>query len=92
VTVSAEEAERWAYYIGMTGFTLKTHVEKGLLPREYADSADPKRRIRVFQKPDAISIVVAGDEGRNQSKCYCSNHTQGPPTSRRIAPPRTSAR
>ena len=84
VWITAEDAERWAYYIGMTGFSLKGHVGKGLLPREYAESDDPKRRIRVFQKPDSIGIVVAGDDGRNQSKCYCSNHTQGPPTSRRV--------
>jgi hypothetical protein len=87
VTVAADDAERWAYYIGLTGFSLRSHVEKGLLPPEYCASDDPKRRIRVFWKRDSIGIVVAGDAGRNQSKCYCSNHTQGPPVSRRITLP-----
>jgi len=34
-----------------------------------------------------IGIVVAGDPGRNQSRGYVSNHSQGPPTSRRIELP-----
>ena len=72
----------------MTGFKLRDHVAKGLLPPEYAESDGPKRRIRVFWDADSIGIVIAGPAGRNQSKCYCSNHTQGPPTSRRVALPR----
>jgi hypothetical protein len=88
VTIAADDAERWAYYIGLTGFSLQDHVAKGLLPPEYCASDDPKRRIRVFWHPESIGIVVAGDAGRNQSKCYCSNHTQGPPVSRRVNLPR----
>ena len=88
VTIAADDAERWAYYIGLTGFKLRDHVAKGLLPPEYCASDDPKRRIRAFWNADSIGIVVAGDAGRNQSKCYCSNHTQGPPVSRRITLPR----
>lgn len=85
--ISAEDAERYAYYIGLTGFKLRDHVAKGLLPPDYCASEDPKRRIRVFLKSDSIGIVVAGDPGRNQSKCYCSNHTQGPPVSRPVRLP-----
>jgi hypothetical protein len=87
VWIAADDAERYAYYVGLTGFKIREHVAKGLLPPEYAESDDPKRKVRVFMKPESIGIVVAGDPGRNQSKCYCSNHTQGPPTSRRIALP-----
>ncbi|MGH8663643.1 MAG: hypothetical protein ACREUX_05200 [Burkholderiales bacterium] len=86
--ITAEDAERYAYYIGLTGFKLRDHVAKGLLPREYADSYGPKRRVRIFPDRDRIGIVIAGDPGRNQSKCYASNHTQGPPVSRRIDLPR----
>ena len=88
VTIAADDAERWGYYVGMTGFSLRGQVDKGLLPPEYCASDDPKRRIRVFWDRESIGIVVAGDAGRNQSKCYCSNHTQGPPVSRRIDLPR----
>jgi len=86
--IAADDAERYAYYIGLTGFKIRDHVAKGLLPPEYAASDDPKRRVRMFSRPDMIGIVVAGDPGRNQSKVYASNHTQGPPTSRAIALPK----
>jgi hypothetical protein len=86
--ITAEDAERYAYYVGLTGFSLKNQVGKGLLPAEYCASDDPKRRVRVFLRPEWIGIVVAGDPGRNQSKCYASNHTQGPPVSRTVALPR----
>ncbi|MGZ5258685.1 MAG: hypothetical protein ACXWC0_13710 [Burkholderiales bacterium] len=88
VWIAADDAERYAYYIGLTGFKLKDQVNKGLLPAEYCASEDPKRRVRVFMKPEWIGIVVAGDGGRNQSKAYCSNHTQGPPVSREVKLPR----
>jgi hypothetical protein len=87
VWIAADDAERYAYYIGLTGFKIREYVAKGLLAPEYAASDDPKRRVRVFMDPRSIGIVIAGDPGRNQSKCYCSNHTQGPPTSRRVALP-----
>jgi hypothetical protein len=41
----------------------------------------------VFQHPEWIQIVVAGDAGRNQSKGYVNNHVQGPPISRRVELP-----
>jgi len=71
----------------MTGLSLQGQVEKGLLAPEYADSDDPARLLRCNLKPEWIGIVVAGDPGRNQSKCYVSNHVQGPPTSRRVLLP-----
>ena len=86
--IAADDAERYAYYIGLTGFRLRDHVAKGLLPPEYCESDDPKRRVRMLLNPESIGIVIAGDAGRNQSKCYCSNHTQGPPVSRKVTLPR----
>ena len=87
IWIAADDVERYAYYIGLTGLSLRDQVAKGLLPPEYCASEDPKRRVRVFLKPEAIGIVVAGDPDRNQLKCYCSNHTQGPPVSRQIELP-----
>jgi hypothetical protein len=86
--ITAADAERYAYHVGLTGFSLRNQVDQGLLSPEYCASEDPQRRIRVFQKPEWIGIVVAGDAGRNQSKGYCSNHTQGPPTSRKVVLPK----
>jgi hypothetical protein len=88
VTIPASLAERYAYHCGQTGFRVNAYVEQGLLPPAYAKSADPNRPIPVFQRPEWIGIVVAGDWGRNQSKGYVSNHVQGPPVSRRIVLPR----
>ena len=87
VKMTAAQAERYAYYVGLTGFHIKDNVDKGLLPAVYAESDDPGRLIPVFQHPEWIGIMVAGDEGRNQSKGYCSNHIQGPPVSKPVRLP-----
>jgi hypothetical protein len=63
------------------------HAKQGLLPPAYHESDDPDRLIPVFQRPEWIGIVVAGDWGRNQSRGYVCNHVQGPPTSKRIVLP-----
>lgn len=57
------------------------------LSYRFIASDDPERLIPVFQKPEWIGIVVAGDPGRNQSKGYCSNHVQGPPVSKAVRLP-----
>ncbi len=38
-------------------------------------------------EPDWIAIVVSGDPGRNQSKMYVQNQTQGVPVSKLVALP-----
>jgi len=88
VKIAASQAERYAYYCGQTGFRVDEHVKKGLLPPAYAESSDPGRLIPVFQHPEWIGIVVAGDWGRNQSKGYVSNHIQGPPVSKLVDLPK----
>ncbi|MGE5523250.1 MAG: hypothetical protein ACM3SS_06015 [Rhodospirillaceae bacterium] len=87
VKIPASLAERYAYYCGQTGFRIAEAVKQGLLPPVYQESDDPDRLVPVFQRPEWIGIVVAGDWGRNQSKGYVSNHVQGPPVSRRVALP-----
>ena len=88
VTMPASLAERYAYHCGQTGFHVNSHVDQGLLPPAYRRSDDPNRPIPVFQRPEWIGIVIAGDWGRNQSKGYVSNHVQGPPVSKRLVLPR----
>jgi hypothetical protein len=88
VKIAASRAERYTYYCGQTGFRITDHVRQGLLPAVYHESDDPDRLVPVFQRPEWIGIVVAGDWGRNQSKGYVCNHVQGVPTSRRIVLPK----
>jgi hypothetical protein len=84
VTITAAQAETYALQVGATQFTLEGHVKAGVLPAEYAVSADPERRVPVFVQPEKIGILVAGDSGRNQSKGYVNNHIQGCRVSRRV--------
>jgi hypothetical protein len=88
VRITAAQAEHYAYHCGQTGFRVDDYVRKGLLPPEYASSGDANRLIPVFQHPEWIGIIIAGDWGRNQSKGYVSNHIQGPPVSKPVRLPR----
>jgi hypothetical protein len=85
VTITARQAEDYALQVGATQYTLEAHVKAGVLPAEYATSADPERPVPVFVQPDKIGILVAGDPGRNQSKGYVNNHIQGCRVSKRVA-------
>ncbi len=87
VKIKASTAERYAYGTGLTGFRIANAVKEGLLPKTHHESDDPDRLVPVFQKPEWMSIVVAGDAGRNQSRGYVCNHVQGVPTSRKIVLP-----
>ena len=62
-------------------------VDEGALPKDYAASSDPERLVRMVIKPEHIGLVVAGDPGRNQSRGYLSNSSQGARTSCRIELP-----
>ncbi len=88
VKIKASTAERYAYGAGLTGFRIANAVKDGLLPQEYHLSDDPQRLVPVFQRPQWMGIVVAGDAGRNQSKGYVCNHLQGVPTSRKVVLPK----
>jgi hypothetical protein len=61
-------------------------VDEGTIPEVYvrpgADGTVP-----IFPWPEQIDIVVAGDPGRNQTRCYTTNHMQGPPTSQLVDAP-----
>ncbi len=89
VKIKASAAERYAYGAGLTGFRIINAVKDGLLPQAlYHASDDPDRLVPVFQQPEWMSIVVAGDAGRNQSRGYVCNHVQGVPTSRKVVLPK----
>ena len=87
VKIPAGLAEKYAWQIGLTRFNLGALVEEGLLPKTYAESADPGRLVPVFLRPEWIDIVVAGDPDRNQARGYVGNHEQGPPVSKPIVLP-----
>jgi hypothetical protein len=87
VKIKASRAEHYAWSAGVTGFRIDEQVKNGLLPPSYGESKDPDRLVPVFPHAQWIGIVVAGDEGRNQSKGYVSNHVQGPPVSKPIRLP-----
>jgi len=87
VKIPASRAEHYVWYSGQTGFSVDRYVREGLLPAAYGESTDPDRLVPVFQRPEWIQIVVAGDWGRNQSKGYVNNHLHAPPTSRKVVLP-----
>ncbi|MBI2909558.1 MAG: hypothetical protein HYX92_18100 [Chloroflexi bacterium] len=72
---------------GLTNCVFCEEVERGVISKDFCLSADPNRMVPIFLKPEWIQIVVSGDPGRNQSKGYCQNHKQGPPTSRKVVLP-----
>jgi hypothetical protein len=76
-------------YVGRqaTVFDLHDLVAQGVLPSDYALTHDPDRQVRVLLTQDSLGIVVSGNPGRNQSRCYIGNHAQGVPVSRRVALP-----
>lgn len=87
VKVPVSRVERYVWYGGQTGFSVDRYVREGQLPAAYGESTDPDRLVPVFQRPEWIQIMVAGDAGRNQSKAYVNNHLHAPPTSRKVVLP-----
>ena len=69
-------------------FSLPNLVAEGTLPKEYHESDDPERLVRVLIDAAMTGILIAGDPGRNQSRGYVGNHDQGVPTSRKIVLPK----
>lgn len=77
VRLPARLVERYALHVEGAEISLHEYVSRGIAPAEYADSDDPNRMVRLFQDPSTISVVVAGDPGRNQCRAYINNHEQG---------------
>jgi len=62
-------------------------VAAGILPPEYHASDDPERLLPLVVDPAHLSILVAGDPGRNQSRGYMANHNQGALVSKAVRMP-----
>jgi hypothetical protein len=76
--------ERYARNCAQNNYDLKNFVKRGMIPKEYYESDDPNRLVRVFVKQEWTNIVVAGDPGRNQSRGYVQHHRQGVPVSKKV--------
>jgi hypothetical protein len=87
VKVTAAVLEKHARDFNGIPLDLCAMAEEGRISKEYCESSDPQRLCPVFPGPEAISIVVSGDPGRNQSKAYVQSGHIGQPTSRKIALP-----
>lgn len=81
--ISVKELERCAWAVGSTSFRVSSLVERGELDERYAGD-DPERLVPMCPRAEDIAIVLAGNEGRNQSRGFVQNHVQGVPVSRRI--------
>jgi hypothetical protein len=79
--------ERYAWQVGVTGFSLAELVREGKAPVEYAASDDPARLVPMFPKAEWIGVLIAGSPGRNQARAFVTNHCQGVPTSRPVKLP-----
>jgi hypothetical protein len=75
---------RHAWELGYTSFDLNELHAEGMVSDDYVTSDDLEREVRVFVKPEAIGIVLAGDPGRNQSRGYVQNQSHGYPTAKKI--------
>jgi len=82
--ISARLIVKCAWDTGNKHLDIARQVELGITPPDYVLSDDPERLVPVCPYAHQISIVVAGDPGRNQSKMYVNNHNQGIPTSRPV--------
>jgi hypothetical protein len=83
----AKAMERYAWQVGSTSFSLAGRVEQGLIPPDYAVSDDPERLVRMIPKAEWIGIVIAGNPGRNQSRAFVNNHSQGASVARPVTLP-----
>ena len=88
VKVTAGQITHYAQMTSTPTFSLPNLVAEGTLPKEYHESDDPERLVRVLIDAAMTGILIAGDPGRNQSRGYVGNHDQGVPTSRKIVLPK----
>ena len=87
-TMPASQMKHFATKTGGMELDFEVLVKEGLLQKDYVSTSDPDRLVRMIVKPEDIGIVVAGDPGRNQSRGYMANHSQGTRTSKKISLPR----
>jgi hypothetical protein len=72
-------------YQGLQGIPCATVcVEKGLLPRHFAESDDPQRMLPLFHAPEELQVIVAGTAERNRFFVTQNVARQGLATSKKI--------
>jgi len=81
--IPASWLQRYAWQVGSTSWDLDELARRGELDERYAGT-DPDRLVPMVARATDIAIVLAGNEGRNQSRGFVQNHVQGVPVSRRI--------
>lgn len=77
------------WYVGLDEQLLEQRVRAGEIPPDFLRSTDPDRMIPSFVRPEWTRIIVAGNPDMYWQRGYVSNHVQGRPTTRIIAPSRT---
>ena len=70
--------------VGLENVTLAGLVQEGEAPNLYAESGDPSRLVPALYRPEWLTIVIAGDAAKNQSRFYINNMVQGVPVTRRV--------
>jgi len=87
-TIPASVAQHYCRHTSGMELDFTKLVHDGILSSEYTASDDPDRPLKMVMRAEDIGILVAGDEGRNQSRGYMGNHMHGARTSRRIELPK----
>jgi len=86
--VSASEFERqMTLNAHPPGTTLRDLVERGAMPRAWAESDDPQRLVPLMLPETQWLVVVTGDPTRNRCCVFRQNFKQGYATSKRIQLP-----
>jgi len=84
---------RWTNYTTQIGISAEWLAEAladpSIARAAYNESTDPDRPVPVIPYPERLSIVVAGDPARNQSKYYVNNQLHAPQVAKKVQwPPR----
>jgi hypothetical protein len=85
--IPAAQMENYSWQVGANKLDLCKLAAEGVIDKDYCQSTDPQRPVRVFLRADWIGIIVAGDPERNQSRGYVNNHKQGVPVSKKVILP-----
>jgi hypothetical protein len=85
---TAAEFERYLRdWTNKPTWDLKQEVELGRIPRVFAESDDPQRRVPIVWKPEDFMIVVTGDPARNSAYVFAHNGVLGFPVAKEIKLP-----
>ena len=60
----------------------------GRLPKDFAESDDPKRLVPIVTRPDEFMVLVSGDPLRTNAYAFAHNGYLGFPVAKKIALPK----